>query len=430
MQKYFGVMSLCRLYASEKGCKYGLSCKFLHDIPSKEESQGKCGQVLKLSDDTQAGIKKAPVEHTEATDARGLDQQLLKGVADLSLVTRSRQGAQLLYVDILNYCTDYFPLTDWNVTRAFGRVKRFVDASRRAGYTLKTFLDDTNISSEAIYKWKNRREDEVRGSKKKVPHGMTSMLGEMFQKCCIEALYSDEADNDDTIAAYAQEHGASILSRDKDMFRYMGATFSVFSEYSISSNCILSITPHPKGADGSFAHPKPRPLPPSLPRTRPRVAHVKDGTYLRGAPSPCVRFTGRNPHGVVAPLRYAARAAAGVVGPVREEWPEWDMAAAAVVWHTSSADTSPDPAMSALLARPDDAVAALFPAECGRPQGGGGGGPAAPDGVPAREWKKHCFCVRSCVYEACAMAGGPSLLDLWLAHDAAYRRSRPRRLGP
>jgi hypothetical protein len=353
-----------------------------------------------------------------------LDQELVNSLSCMNLGKKSRQTATvLLYIDVLNYATDFFPLSDWHVTRAFSRVKHFVNASAKAGYTLKAFLDDTNITAEAMAKWQRRREDEVKQGKKNVPHGMNSMLGEMFGKCGVEVLYSSEADNDDTIAAYAHEHGAGILSRDKDMFRYIGATFTVYSEYSISPNGTLSIMPHPKGAPGSFTHPSPRPLPSPLPRTNPHIRHIKDGAYLRGAPSPCVRAVGRNPHGVVAPLRHAAYACMGLSGPIREEWPEWDPAAARVVWHTATAGPSADPTMRALLGRPDAAAAALFPDECGRPPsagagaGRGGGGPLA--GVPGKELKKHRFSVRSCVYEACAMAGGPSLLELWLRYDAA-----------
>jgi hypothetical protein len=326
----------------------------------------------------------------------------------------------LLYVDVLNYSTDFFPLSDWNVTRAFARVKHFVDELARAGIGLKAFLDDTVISAEAMSKWQHRREVEVQQGKKNVPHGMNSMLGEMFGKCGVDVLYSSEADNDDTIAAYAHEHGAGILSRDKDMFRYIGATFPVYSEYSRSSTGIISLTPHLKGTPGAFSHPSPRPLPSALPCTRPSIQHVKDGAYLRGAPSPCVRAVGRNPHAVVAALRHAAYARAGLAGPIREQWPEWDPAAARVVWHDAAAAVPPaDPALLALLGRPDAAAAALCPDECGRPGGG-----APPRGVPAREWTKHRFCVRSCVYEVCAMAGGPSLLELGLRHEAAARPAR------
>jgi hypothetical protein len=358
------------------------------------------------------------------------EQDLANAVSSLSLGNKSRQAPTLLYIDVLNYATDFFPLSDWNVKRAFTRVKQFVDSSARSGYRLTAFLDDTNISAEAMTKWRHRREDEVKKGRKNVPHGMNSMLGEMFRKCGVEVLYSSEADNDDTIAAYAHEHGAGILSRDKDVFRYIGANFPVYSEYSILSNGILSLTPHPNAASGSFTHPRPRPLLYPLPRTHPAIRHIKDGTYLRGAPSPCVRAVGRNPHAVVAPLRHAAYARLGLSGPIREEWPEWDPAASQVVWHAAAAAGPPaDPAMLALLDRPDAAATTLFPDECGRPasagSGGGGSGDGPRGGVPAREWKKHRFCVRSCVYEACAMAGGPSLLDLWLRYEAAGPTHRP-----
>jgi hypothetical protein len=243
---------------------------------------------------------------------------------------------------------------------------------------------------------------------------MNSMLGEMFSRCGVEVHYSAEADNDDTIAAFAHHFNAALLSRDKDMFRYTNSRFAVFSEYNLSRG-VLTLTPHPRGVPGTFRHPEPRPLPPTLPETRPHILHVKDGEYLRGAPSPFVRSI-PNPHGVIAPLRHAAYARMGLPGPVREEWPEWDPAAGAVVWREDhAAAPSADPAAQALLDRPDAAVEAYFPVAAGA--GCGRGGVDAAVGVPWREWEKHCFCVRSVVYEVCAMAragAGAGLLDLWL----------------
>jgi hypothetical protein len=344
----------------------------------------------------------------------------------------SRHRSALLYVDILCYATDFFRRSDWNVTHAFSRVKRFVDAVTKAGYALKVFLDDTKISSEAMSKWRLRRVLEIENSRKNVPHGLSAMLGEMFRRCGIEALYSSDADNDDTLAAYAHAHRASVLSGDKDMFRYTGADFPVFSDYAISPSGALLLTPHPKGLPGAFRHPKPRPLPSTLPQTRPHILFVKDGTYLRGAPSPCIRAIGRNPHATVAPLRHAAFARMGIAGPIHEEWPEWDPAAGRVVWrHVDWSGRPPGRSMQPTLAlsSPDASAAALFPLECGAAS------QARPPWVSARgwqrnadaqrKWRQHRFCVRSCVYEVCAMAGGPSLLELWLRWEASLKTRRP-----
>ena len=322
------------------------------------------------------------------------------------------QKISLLYVDVLNYSNDFFPISDWNVTRALARVKKFVAAAAKSGYSLKAFLDDTITSAEARSKWQRRRENEVLKGVKRVPHGMNVMLGEMFVQCGVDVLYSAEADNDDTIASYAQAQGAGVLSQDKDMFRYVGATFPVYSNYTISSKGDFSLTPHPQSA---FRHPHPRPILTPPPRTRCRIQPVKDGAYIRGAPSPCVRALASNPHAVVTPLRHAAYSCMGLVGHVREEWPEWDPTVARVVWHIGVVAVCPaEESMLALLRNPDAAAAALFPRECGSKAGGG-----APKGVEQREWARHAMSVRSCVYEVCAMAGGPTLAELWLRWEAA-----------
>jgi predicted nuclease of predicted toxin-antitoxin system len=45
------------------------------------------------------------------------------------------------------------------------------------------------------------------------------MLGDAFRAAGADVRYSLEADNDDTMAAYAQLDSAHVLSKDKDFFR-------------------------------------------------------------------------------------------------------------------------------------------------------------------------------------------------------------------
>ena len=62
--------------------------------------------------------------------------------------------------------------------------------------------------------------------------GIQIILGQMYKDLGVRVHYS-EIDNDDTLAAYASVHGASVLSRDKDFFRYRNATYKVYSNFEI-----------------------------------------------------------------------------------------------------------------------------------------------------------------------------------------------------
>jgi len=55
----------------------------------------------------------------------------------------------------------------------------------------------------------------------------------MFVHAGVLVHYS-VVDNDDTLAAYAQHHGACVLSRDKDFLRYNGATYIIFKDWEVS----------------------------------------------------------------------------------------------------------------------------------------------------------------------------------------------------
>jgi hypothetical protein len=66
----------------------------------------------------------------------------------------------------------------------------------------------------------------------------------MLERAGVEAFYSCEADNDDTVASHAQHDGAAILSEDKDMFRYTPRTYKVYSDFRVSDDGFLELTPH------------------------------------------------------------------------------------------------------------------------------------------------------------------------------------------
>jgi len=54
----------------------------------------------------------------------------------------------------------------------------------------------------------------------------------MFQEVGIRVHYS-QIDNDDTLASYAQKHGASVMSGDKDFFRYREISYTVYSGFEV-----------------------------------------------------------------------------------------------------------------------------------------------------------------------------------------------------
>ena len=85
---------------------------------------------------------------------------------------------------------------------------------------------------EARRKWRERREEDVRHGSLGMPPGISKLLGEMFTNCGVR-LHFSEIDNDDTLAAYAEKHGAAVLSRDADFFRYRNLTYTVFNSYTI-----------------------------------------------------------------------------------------------------------------------------------------------------------------------------------------------------
>ncbi len=96
------------------------------------------------------------------------------------------------------------------------------------------------------------------------------LLGDLFRKCQVEVIYSDECDKDDTLAYYAHRYHADILSNDK-----------VYGEYYITQQGYLSLT---LKSDESRDHASKRQLLVVQPRvsTCTRVSHVTNGIYKRG----------------------------------------------------------------------------------------------------------------------------------------------------
>ena len=138
-------------------------------------------------------------------------------------------------MDALNFSRSFFKdLNFWDLNKPFRLIKNFVQAVQRTGWHLEVFIDAGIQTKETMAKWRSRRAEQVRKCKLDVPPGLAVIYGDMFRENGIKVHYS-EVDNDDTIAAYAEYNKAHVLSGDKDYYRYLEATFPIYSGFEISN---------------------------------------------------------------------------------------------------------------------------------------------------------------------------------------------------
>lgn len=110
---------------------------------------------------------------------------------------------------------------------------------------------------------------------------MTPLLGDAFQSFGIEVLYSFEADNDHTLAAYAFKDGASVLSGDKDFFRYKDAKYIIYGSYEIKKGQLKLIElqkPNSPSSPRDIINPVPKVL-----YQHPSLVDLSYHVYRRGA---------------------------------------------------------------------------------------------------------------------------------------------------
>lgn len=144
------------------------------------------------------------------------------------------ESSKLLYIDGLNFA-DYFFERDgsfWAIERARGLVQEFLEAAKNSHFHIEVFIDYGQSTEETKTKWKTRREDDIRLGRLGIMPGIQWVLGQLFIDEGIKVHYSD-IDNDDTLAAYAHAHGASILSEDKDFFRYNKHNYRQYKDFEI-----------------------------------------------------------------------------------------------------------------------------------------------------------------------------------------------------
>ena len=105
--------------------------------------------------------------------------------------------------------------------------KKCKKINRKKSRNPKVFIAAGIKSEETFKKWRKNRVQEVTHGLKNMPQGWSSLLGDMFRRSGVPALYSLDAGNDDTMACHAQADGAAILSDHKDFFHYTDATYMV-----------------------------------------------------------------------------------------------------------------------------------------------------------------------------------------------------------
>ncbi|CEO95341.1 PIN domain-containing protein [Plasmodiophora brassicae] len=302
-----------------------------------------------------------------------------------------------LYVDALNFGGQFVSRDHWKLSEITDNVGLFVGAAKRSSIELKVFIDETIRTGDALQKWQRRREREVRTGRRNVPHGMSELVGDAFRQAGVDVHYSEELDNDDTLASFAQADGAAILSADRDFFDYRDSTFDVYDDFNVTASRALEL--RPARAKGPQRNCKALVLD-RYPQTKttPQRVHAGTTVYRRGAPSGLVRLAG-NPHITVRPLRQALYHDVGIRSPVIEVFPYWDDAADCVKWTDEA--VPPDGSLSHLLTTPKDAVKHFF------------GRDLRPAGVSWLDWNNHLFSVHAIVAELCVERMRPtSLLDI------------------
>jgi len=336
------------------------------------------------------------------------------------------QTIKSLYIDVLNFGNFFFDQAsyNWSLNPPKQKIKAFCKALKKQGITAKLFIDESIESDEAINKWKTRREKEIIQGKKGVPQGMSTFIGDIFRKHGIPVLYSLEADNDDTLAAYAQVDGADVLSGDGDFYRYKDRKYRIFSDFDrikFESTGKLEFIENTDARVERIMNDKKDimrdliiPLPKCVDEklTIPFVPILKQiKMFRRGVPSPLVKELGFNPHMKIKPLRKAIynhifKDEKEVT--IIEEIPYWSNENNKVEWSNDQItlynedDDEYIKMMELLKQKPEKAMEYFFPEEfngvCSKP-------------IKAKSWRKHCFACKSIICELYCIYNGRTLLS-------------------
>jgi len=281
------------------------------------------------------------------------------------------------------------------------KICKFVNHTSKQGWKLEIFIDLKTITDEATNKWRRRREKEVRDQTRKIPQGANLIIGEIFKINGVKVHYSLEADCDDTIASYAQFYSGSILSKDKDMFRYNNSTFDVYKNFHYRKG-ILCFSKHRTSKRANYISKREIIFPP--PKT---IDTFNSGTlftsgiYLRGSPSPLTRKLG-NLHIIFRPLRQAVYHRLGLQSCITEEFPCWDDNKKKTVWVVDS--VKPDDKLDYLLDTPEQVLKYFINDLC------------IPPHIDKNMWFNHIYASRVIIYELISIVTKCSVVEL-LSND-------------
>lgn len=295
--------------------------------------------------------------------------------AELADETVARQP---LVIDALNKLNYFIPIDDqdfvgaspWELMAALEtRVCRFIKACEASGFHPHFVVDNGWVSDEARDKWRQRKEEEVRDERRRMPYLADKLLCEAIRAEGATLYYAEDMDGDDVVAKLADELPGRpfVLSADRDMFRYNlpDANNRIFSEFSFTEDgkrIVLIESPTKCPRDGVTA----RALddigydPESWIKYASKlgaVASLHHSDYIRGSCSSLVRRYG-NLQGHALELRRAAYWELGAKDPVHEVYPEWDAVAGEVRWVES--DVVPNDALLHLLEQPATALLYLL----------------------------------------------------------------------
>ena len=304
-------------------------------------------------------------------------------------------NGDLLYIDLLNIWSQFFPSHDWNLFRARDRVKKFVEAACNSGYSISFFIDHSNSTEEADEKWKSRRENDIRSGRRGVPIKMSVLLGDMFLLEGIPLHYSNGTDNDDTLAAFAEIDGAIILSGDKDFFRYEGSTFRLMDTVQVTEDGTMILSQKRKKED-VISQSSPRCLLREKPSTLSYPEYTLGDMYIMGSPSPLTRQLNMSTNRILTPLRHTLYAMEGQES-LEEMYPEWDERNQRVCWVRQMVCPVKDAECMTLLdaGSPIPALSYFFPKEFDE----AGAALPCPASISPQLWVKHCSCLRTSVYQ-------------------------------
>jgi hypothetical protein len=255
----------------------------------------------------------------------------------MTTLNKDTQFTEYICVDALNF-TEKFLDRSWNLNKSFIKVQGFVNDVHKDKKELIVFIDGSAETDETLNKWKSRRVREITHGKKFVPHAWATLLGDMFKKCNIEIHYSVN-DCDDTIANYAYHNKCSILSRDRDFYRYYiddnnHNIYRIYHEIGYDNNNRIIFNERPADERHTKKHVLSKKVGPLLETTdkNPFLINIDERQeYLRGVPTNNVKGRG-NPHILFEEFRSAIYYNLGYRESVKEILPYYDDEIKSVKW--------------------------------------------------------------------------------------------------